>query len=500
MPGERTDPDSTLPPLETPTDPSLSAQVPVLEQTVAAGGDGAGLEGRVVGTYRLIEQVGAGGMGVVYRAEHVTLGRQVAIKLLRDMGPAQRELVLRTFREARAVNQIGHPNIIDIVDFVQGDPTYLVMEYLRGEDLATRIGRGGALTPAEALAIIDPVLDALAAAHECGILHRDVKCENIFLHQDARGQQVVKLLDFGLAKILDDKGPRDLTVTGQLLGTPDYMAPEQIVGRQVDARADLYAVGVVLYHMLSGKLPFSTPSSADGPAVLVRRLGEAPPTSIPAPAGAPVPAALETVVLRCLRKDPAGRHASARELQDALRAAVREAGPVEPRQPRPTVRSSPTSARKPRDLRRLWTTGLPVLLIAVGGALLLHWILARPAARPPASVADRGPSAVIRPPDLLHITRTLDVRPAHPRPVPRRPVTPARSVAIQVTAGDASDQPLNAQVIVDGKPAGRTPLRVEVVLGRPHLLEVSSPGYARQRRKVVPPPNGTSVHFELRPR
>jgi serine/threonine-protein kinase len=213
----------------------------------------------VAGKYRLVERLGGGGMGEVYRAENQYAGRTVALKLLRRDFAEDADLTRRFFQEAQAVNKIRHPNIVDVLDagFCEEGP-YVAMEILEGSSLSGALARIGRLDAPTALAVVLPMLDALDAAHRHGIVHRDLKPENVYLARTSGGV-TVKLLDFGIAKVLD-AGTN--TNTGVVFGTPDYLSPEQASGEGVvDGRSDLFAVGIVLFELLTGKRPFEAPTA-----------------------------------------------------------------------------------------------------------------------------------------------------------------------------------------------------------------------------------------------
>jgi serine/threonine-protein kinase len=215
----------------------------------------------IAGKYRVLERLGGGGMGDVYRAEHTLAGRVVAFKLLREDFANDADLTRRFFQEAQAVNRIRHPNIVDVLDagFSEHGP-YVVMEILEGASVAKALARAGRLDVGAALAVIVPVLDALEAAHRQGIVHRDLKPENVFLARTAAGDVQVKILDFGIAKVMDaaeDGDARPRTHTGIIFGTPDYLSPEQASGdRVIDGRSDVFSVGTLLYELVTGKRPF----------------------------------------------------------------------------------------------------------------------------------------------------------------------------------------------------------------------------------------------------
>jgi serine/threonine protein kinase len=212
---------------------------------------------RLGARFRLIDKVGEGGMGVVWLARDERLECDVALKVLHAALLGDEHSAARLRNEARAAAKIAHPGICRVLDVGEHEDTpFLVMELLRGQSLAARIEHDKRLSPEDALSVVEPVLEALAAAHAEGVLHRDMKPENVFLCEDGS----VKVLDFGVAKILDDGARERLTRTGALIGTPAYMAPEQARGLASDERADLWSVGVMLYEMLAGSLPFTAPN------------------------------------------------------------------------------------------------------------------------------------------------------------------------------------------------------------------------------------------------
>jgi serine/threonine protein kinase len=211
--------------------------------------------------YRIIELIGEGGMGKVYLAEHVEIGKRVALKVLHPSYSRMPDLVERFRREARAASKIGHPNIVDVTDSgtTADGSVYFVMEYLEGVELGSVIEREGAIDPARALKICGQICRALSAAHAQGIVHRDLKPENVFLITRDGATDVVKVLDFGIAKTTEAEAARErrLTSPGMAMGTPEYMAPEQAAGRPADARCDIYALGAIMYEMVTGQPPYS---------------------------------------------------------------------------------------------------------------------------------------------------------------------------------------------------------------------------------------------------
>jgi serine/threonine protein kinase len=276
-------------------------------------------EGEVLaGKYRLDALLGAGGMGEVYRAENLGLGRSVAIKLLREEHGETAEVVMRFLREARAANIVRHPNVVDVLDIGQAEDgtPFIVQELLEGEDLARYVhGRGGKLEVKEAIDLLIPAIDAVAFAHARGVIHRDLKPENIFLARGPTGAIVPKLLDFGISRIVTAEEQR-MTATGMSIGTPAYMSPEQIrADKVVDARSDVWSIGVILYEVLAGILPFAAPSHS---GLFVKIVTEPPvPLEVALPG---VSRDLAMVVEKCLEARADRRYASASDLARDLRA------------------------------------------------------------------------------------------------------------------------------------------------------------------------------------
>src|SRR5262245_12740211 len=260
--------------------------------------------GTLVGEYRIEGKLGEGGMGSVYAATHPLIGKKAAIKIISPHLCTNAAAVERFIQEARAVNQIGHPNIVDVFSFgelVDGR-SYFVMEWLQGETLAARMLRGRVPLP-EAVEILDQISDALEAAHDTQIVHRDLKPANVILVSIRGNRQLVKLLDFGLAKLAESEDNRvQKTRTGVMMGTPEYVSPEQARGKNVDHRTDIYAFGVISYEILLGRLPFDADNAAD---IITKHLREPPPR--PASIWPQIPEALEDSILKMLEKDPTRR-------------------------------------------------------------------------------------------------------------------------------------------------------------------------------------------------
>lgn len=301
------------------------------------------------GGYHILDLISVGGMGRVYRAEQSLLGRTVAVKVIHPHLLADENSAARFLTEARAASQLNHPNSIAIFDFGRTDDAqpYIVMEFLRGKDLARVAYEEGPLPFKRIVNVLQQVLAALGEAHDLGIVHRDLKPENVVLEPLRRGGDFVKVLDFGLAKLRADAANPSVTSPGIVCGTPDYMAPEQGRGDPIDGRSDLYAVGVVLFQLLTGRLPFEAESPTQ--VVMMHLSIPAPDPRQVAPERA-IPAPLVDVTLRALEKEPSQRYQDALEFADALRDAMELA----------TSRPAPTSIAPASVL------GPPVLCAACG--------------------------------------------------------------------------------------------------------------------------------------
>ncbi|MFO7567915.1 MAG: protein kinase [Enhygromyxa sp.] len=272
--------------------------------------------------YRVDALLGQGGMGAVFRGHHLGLTRDVAIKVLRPELGRTDAAAKRFDREAHSVSRLDHPNCVRVTDFgtTEGGIKYLVMELLEGAELEASLGQPWA--PVKAIDTIVQILEGLEHAHHVGVVHRDLKPENVFVTRDFKGRELIKLVDFGIAKLIDDDTTKEqLTRAGMVFGTPRYMSPEQASGGKLDERTDLYAVGLILYEMLAGGPPFVS----DEAAMLLRMHILAPPPELPPS----VPPALAGIVGKLLEKSRNDRYASAREVIDALaqvRAQLEQAG------------------------------------------------------------------------------------------------------------------------------------------------------------------------------
>jgi serine/threonine-protein kinase len=415
--------------------------------------------GAKVGEYVVDRKLAEGGMGAVYAGHHPVIGKKVAVKVLAPQCAAVPDLVRRFAEEARAVNKIGHPNIVDIFSFgtLADARPYFVMEFLEGASLGQRL-EAGDLKPDETRRILRQICSALEAAHRAGIVHRDLKPENVWIASPAHEDSYAKVLDFGIAKLLDNpQGQR--TQTGAAMGTPRYMAPEQCMGKDVGPRADLYSLGVILYEMYAGVPPFRGDTFGE---LLYQHMSMAP----EAPSKhRPIDPALEQVILACLEKDPQRRPESAKDLSARLDQALgggRATGvgvsAIQPAAtaPVPSVAVPVASASgtvpvttmgqsvgelslppRPRRGAPMLVVGGVALAVVVGGALLLH-ARSRSAVSTVASPAPPPREPVVTPP-------------------PAQPPAPATGrLRLHIDNGPSD------RIVVDGKVVGYGMSDVEV--------------------------------------
>ncbi|HEX8847607.1 MAG TPA: SUMF1/EgtB/PvdO family nonheme iron enzyme, partial [Pyrinomonadaceae bacterium] len=274
------------------------------------------------GKYFIAERLGVGGMGVVYRARRVHIGDEVAVKVLHKQLVADSEMIERFRREARAAALLRHPNIVSIIDLSEARgrdaPAYIVMELIEGESLRALLRREGRLEALRAVSLMRDICAGVGAAHRKGIFHRDLKPDNVIVvaADEDRERETIKVVDFGIAKLRDAAGATTLTQTGMVMGTPYYMSPEQCQGEALDARADVYSLGAIVYEMLAGGPPFT----AETPTGLIARHLFDPVPPLPKSAGASP--ALEAIIMRALAKDREERQRDAAELSRELREAI----------------------------------------------------------------------------------------------------------------------------------------------------------------------------------
>ncbi|MHA7632803.1 serine/threonine-protein kinase [Corallococcus sp. M7] len=369
------------------------------------------LVGSKIGEFVIHERVGAGGMGVVYRAEHPLIGKHAAIKVMRAelVSPEQEQ---RLLVEARAVNAIRHPGVLDIFNFgtLPDCRPYVVMELLQGQSLADRMREQGRMDVGTTAWVLEQVLAALAAAHRAGVVHRDLKPANVFLMEQPDAAPLIKLVDFGIAKVMQEHDAL-ARADGSTLGTPDFMAPEQVRGGEVGPAADLYALGVMAFHMLTGTRPFQ----GDNVQVMFAHVEQVPPRVSSRVEG--IPPELDDLVAQLMAKEPAKRPATATAVRLKLRALARPPVPSVSAEPPPAVAAVPT-AIEPKGRRN----GVSLAVAAVAGVALLgvgYWW---------GSSAE--PAQVIAPP-----------RPSEQVLVDARPVPPVEPPPVTATQAPVEAQP-----------------------------------------------------------
>jgi serine/threonine-protein kinase len=397
--------------------------------------------------YRLDSLIGEGGMGTVYRGHQLSVSRPVAIKLIAGKIAENPECVKRFRREAEAMAKLHHPNTVRLFDFGVADQgeLFMVMELLEGGDLSEHLTRRGRLPPAEALDVTRQTLEALVEAHAVGIVHRDLKPANIFLARVHGGRSVVKVMDFGIAGIEQSAGGTKLTMAGAVMGTPAYMSPEQAQGKLVDARSDLYSLGVVLFEMLTGKPPFEADSAV---SLLLAQVATPPPRLLESSPGLSHGVALQAFLDALLDKNPERRPAHAQAALARVDQLARELEPAgSGRAPLlggstalPAMAQNTLSAVTP-PARRQWLV-LSALVAALGVAAVVFW----PAAR----------SAPVAPPV------------PGPGPAP----APAASAMYSV---HIITKPPGAGVELAGVEIGKTPYTLQ--FRKPTALALRLPGY-----------------------
>jgi serine/threonine protein kinase len=322
----------------------------------------------LAGKYRVERVIGRGAMGIVVKAEALGYDEVLAVKFLVPEALAQEATVERFFREARATARLTSEHVARVHDvgFLDSGAPYMAMEYLEGTDLGALLKRRGALPAYEAALYVRQACEAIAEAHAAGIVHRDLKPANLFLTYRLDGSPCVKVLDFGISKLLfPTEDGRDLTLSNAVLGSPSYMSPEQIrSARTVDPSTDVWSLGVVLYQLVTGRLPFQAPNATD---LITAVLKEAP--AAPSASRRGLPLALDGVVLRCLEKDPRARYASVAALSAALLpfAAPSSLGSSAAASSRPGL----APPRRP-GLRHVVAAAAVLVVLALAAALLFR--------------------------------------------------------------------------------------------------------------------------------
>lgn len=274
------------------------------------------------GRYRILKLLGEGGMGQVYLAEHVAIEKRVALKILRAELAGKGEIVTRFQQEAISASRIKHPNVLDVFDFgqLENGRFFLAMEFLEGNDLADELSKRRVLGVSSGIRIALQMCRALAAAHESGVVHRDMKPENVFLQRTGDGEEIVKIVDFGIAQLRSKDAEatqtkRRLTRTGMIFGTPEYMAPEQASGKHADPRSDIYSVGIIMYEMFTGAVPFTGDTFL---GVLAKHLSDPTPLMHEICPELGISSSLQSVIMHALEKDPGARYQTMFEFAQAI--------------------------------------------------------------------------------------------------------------------------------------------------------------------------------------
>jgi eukaryotic-like serine/threonine-protein kinase len=462
------------------------------------------------GRYRIERLLGEGGMGMVYKSVHTTLGKPLAIKVLRPEVSKNEEILLRFRQEAQSASQIGNPHIIDISDFgtLPDGSTYFVMEFLTGKSLTVALFESKFST-ARTIHVIKQLAGALCAAHEIGIVHRDLKPDNVQLIERGGQRDFVKVLDFGIAKV--GGSTSKLTQAGQVFGTPHYMSPEQCAGANVDQRTDIYAVGVMLYEMVCGKVPFDADNLM---GILTKHLYENPvaPHDLAPPANCPP--ALEAVIMKCLQKKPEQRYQSMVELSADLEAVERgqvprattegfaHAGPqtltgVEAR----VTAFEPATEMQIRKNRGPMVFGLAALVLAIGaGAWFAFGRTAQPVASGTGSEAPGVHSDTVLPEGKAPPEEPSAPPAAANQPPAQPPAKPQEAAPAAVASLNVTSKPERAEVYVDGQQVGITPY----VLSKPGpnktvTLKLRLDGYEDRQVEITEQSRDTFLQLEKEP-
>ena len=464
------------------------------------------LIGQMLDKYKVIRQIGEGGMGLVYEGIHTVIEKRVAIKLLRDDFSSRPEVVARFRQEAKSASRIGHEHIVDISDFGETPygASYFIMEYLEGEDLANVLEREGVLAVQRAIAIVSQCCRALGAAHAKGIVHRDMKPENIFLVSRHDNADFVKIVDFGIAKMSDieteGEPGRKLTKTGMIFGTPEYMSPEQAAGKHLDHRVDVYAMGVILFECVTGRVPFVGDSFM---GILTQHMFEDPPPLAEVNPHVECSAELEMVIYKALAKAPEDRYQDMPELLEALEAAsegrVAKSTLAGYGDPVKASRKPARSLAPGRSVPAVAPEGsrLPMILaivtvLAVGGGTAAWFISQRPVVvatnpavntppGPDGATVDAGgqPQVALAPPDA-HVEP--DAGPAGPS---------MTRIHVETRPDGASVQVANTEQI-----CGPTPCDLEVLTGVPIVLQARH-GLSVADLEITPEGASTTVQMAL---
>ncbi|MER2559226.1 MAG: protein kinase [Myxococcaceae bacterium] len=502
-------------PLGRPLDAPAGAP-PISSSPSGSGRFSAGdtIEGR----YRVTSRIAAGGMGEVYKVEHIELGKALAMKVMLPGLNADQEFVNRFKIEAVAASRIGHPNIVDISDFGKtGDGRFFfVMEFLDGMTLSSLVHRQGQQAPGRAVALTLQVARALSAAHELHIVHRDLKPDNVMVLQRPGNPDLVKVLDFGVARVQVDNESIGQTAAGIVVGTPQYMSPEQAKAIPVDTRSDIYSLGLILHELLTGKPTFTGETP---PIVMVKQVTEPPP---PLPEW--IPADLDTLVLAMLEKNPADRPQTMKEVVEVLDRLARtlktndfqvptQGGQTKERTPTPAPprsgkRNAPTPARGPTPTRAPLPTSAPVVVEPTIATAPVSFDAE--ASQPGAVTSSKAPffiagvlmlvllvggGVIISGNTVEPTIEVIQAEPVEPPPPPK-PVAPAPPAEVALRLESV---PIGAEVQENGIVLGNTPYTLKRKPGEVVELTLTLAGFEPAQRKVMVSADVPSVSMKLEP-
>ncbi len=410
------------------------------------------------GRYRIIKELGKGTMGVVYQAHDPQIDRMVALKILRPDRVTSESFVARFLKEARAIGRLSHAHIVTIYDVGEDHGTvYIAMEFLKGEPF-NEVVRSGRLSVPQCVDIARQVAETLDYAHRQGIVHRDIKPSNIILTEENQ----VKLTDFGIARI-EDTAAGQQTQAGEILGTPVYMSPEQVMGQKVDGRSDLFSVGVILYEMVVGRRPFG----GNNIAAIFRAITHDVP-EVPSEADPFVPQRLSDLIMKSLAKDPGQRFQTGRQMAEALATVL-------PPEGKPGEAPPPPPAGPPKSGLKATVMALLLVVILAGGAGG-YYFFARKSEKPGEQVTQIDRAA------------TRDVTPES-SPEPAKP----QEAMLRI-----SSEPSGAMISIDNGDKGPTPLDVPLPMGK-HEVRLSLPGFLEWEAQVDLDSAETPLHVTMRP-
>jgi Protein kinase domain/PEGA domain len=433
--------------------------------------------GAVLGDqYRIEERMGSGGMGAVYRARQLSIDRPVAVKLIAWAVEKSPEHMQRFRREAEALAKLRHPNTVHMLDFgvTEDGRLFMVMELLSGDTLEQRLFERGKLEPAEALSAVRQIAQSISEAHALGIVHRDLKPSNVFMSQVEGGDSFVKVMDFGVAGFQHDELHSTLTVKGAVLGTAAYMSPEQAQGFEVDARADLYSLGAMLFEMLTGRTPFQANSAI---SLLLAQVSETPPRLADVSSGLPQLERLQRLLDKLLAKNPNQRPSSATEVIAQIDEMILELGEVVSGSACVAARKSRPPARPTHKGSVLLTAALCALLLGTAGWLAKQY---RPADYARFETQARsliGKTALV---DLAALQLNAEQL--------GKPLVDGTRSALdrfqRTAAVTIASMPSGATVKLNGAELGKTPY--PLMLKRATVIEVELDGHAAKTVRVDP--------------